>query len=200
MSQVLIGTGDRAIVKFKNADGSYFDVGLPSGGTPGSVSTILAAVNTREFLAGTAVADFIHNAKHMGLKPDLIPQCHVNGVLRAADFEFELGIIATLGFRVRVYELKDGRHSNTLFRGNHQSFNEWASRTTGLEDVIMKVVKFKYNAGTTPGQERTVRVNNVSRHGSAVTIEGIDLSIPDVNDGFRKYKSSEIEGSITILN
>jgi len=84
----------------------------------------------------------------------------------------------------------------TLFSGTVAELGEWLEQKEEQDEILKKIVQFKYNGGTKPGALRTVRVEHVDDN----YLEGFDLEKEDlVNDGYRKYDQSKIVGNIYIL-
>lgn len=201
MTAFLAG-GERAIVSIGGGTDDYHHIYLARRAPLSNIAGVLLAVLPRvargEFLAGEVAADFI-GAVNPTIRCQLVSSASrlVSGFFPRADVRVAVSHDPDGGFQVSVFAIRDGGQVATpLFVGSPAGFSDWAARLTGLEDVVKKVVKFKYNGGSNPGAERLVRVEKVERVGSLVRLSGYDLTRDDLKMAFRRYTSDRIEGDI----
>jgi hypothetical protein len=197
--------GDRSLVCFLSPLhlGDQFNVYLPAKGVPANVAQVLAAVAPRGregFDAGQVAADFV-----AALKPAVRAKLVGTGrvvpdSLRHTDYRV-LVSRGTVGHtHARLLSVVNGvEAAESLYDGSLTNFVAWAEKLTGLEGVVKKVVKFRYNGGTVVGGERLVRVEEVQRVDNVVHLCGYDLRKPDMKLAFRRYSSDKIEGNIEVV-
>lgn len=77
-----------------------------------------------------------------------------------------------------------------------------------LANLINKTVRFTYNGGSLPNEQRTVLVQNIENHRGRPYICGIDLTQARFQkdrkrlvlaDGYRRYDTSKVRGSIEVV-
>lgn len=174
---------------------------VPRGGSPANVASVLLAVtprlNRQAFNAGETAADII-SAIDPKVRVQLV-STQSQGFTKA-DYFYFIFFSITDGHKVQVGKVAGGGIVATMFDGKLFQFTEWAEKLTGFEDLVQKVVKFKYEGGSNPGKTRVVRVEKVERDGRVVALEGYDLEKTDLKMAYRRYTSDKIAGEISVLN
>jgi hypothetical protein len=200
--------GDRALVSFSDAAESIY-LYLPDKGTPGNVAGVLSEVVRAQtpgaFAAGVVAADFVAAVKP-AVRPRIVSEHNLVAFWSRSDYRVYVndGSPRDRGMRVDVRRVVNGvQDFASLYAGPVQGFPAWAQGQpqTGLEAAVRKVVRFKYNGGSKPGQYRTVLVEDVERDGNGVGhICGLDLEKADLKGAFRKYSVEKIVGDVEVVN
>jgi hypothetical protein len=193
----------RAMVDFTDGK-KRFRAYLPKDATISNLAGVLAAIAPKDAFdaaggAGLAMADLI-SAVSPAVRARLV-ELYPAEANPQHDFWFEVGITNTWAPIVRVWPINNlGQKGVSVFDGSLPDFRKWATSATGLENIIQKVVRFKYSGGSKPGKFRTIRVEAVEKEGNTVKIGGYDLAKEDLKMAYRHYLSDKIEGEIEVIN
>lgn len=113
-------------------------------------------------------------------------------------------VFATYGRVVSVsaYLLKNGGLEKVVFNGDFATLESKLNPANTLKAYEGKLIRFTYNAGSTPGSIRIVRLDKVSGSGDNVSLAGTDLGVEAKGSekGYRSFKLSNVAGEIEILN
>ncbi len=180
---------NEAVVHFQSGS-AHFRVVLPHGGEPQNMGTLLVAIakTTKDHMSpGELTSSFLAEAWRTGINAKLssVPAT-------SADYQYTVENNGT-GLRVKAVLVKTGVQ---IYNGSLDNLG--ANYTSGdIEKTMGKIVKFKYNGGSTPGADRIVKVTKVSK----THLRGYDLeeSLDSEKKQHRSYKISTISGSIYLV-
>lgn len=148
-------------------------------------------------IPGSSVGDLLVEAKSRKLNATLhTTPTSINYAV--ADYHYYIDSFKS----VAVYTFSYGKDGKLVYSGTFDQFVAWANGQKHLTDYLGKVVRFKYSGGSSPGNERLVKVHEVNRIAGGFQISGQDVEKVLENgedDSYRHYNMDKVSDLIVVI-